>query len=145
MPTLLYSCHYRSEKTLRMEPMQNAFYVCSSAALGKIKILAGLLPIPIITLGALYLHDCPKQPNIPIYLVVGGVVCLLICILSFFSSGQQDLCKGALCSACKFILYLFGFCWFIAGSVWVYTIFPPNYESPHQEDYSYTACVFINI
>ncbi|KAG7464634.1 hypothetical protein MATL_G00167670 [Megalops atlanticus] len=119
-----------------MDPVRNSFFVSASSGLGYIKILISLLHIAMIALGALHLHDCPKQPYIPIYLIVGGVFWLLVNILSFSGCSQAgEGVLGALCTACNFLLYLFLFCWFITGSVWVYTIFPPNYESPSKEDY----------
>ena len=30
------------------------------------------LPLGMITIGSIHLHDCPAQPNLPIFLIVAG-------------------------------------------------------------------------
>ena len=35
--------------------------------------LTVILPVSMIIIGAIHLHDCPVEPNIPKYLIVGGV------------------------------------------------------------------------
>ena len=36
-----------------------------------ISIVLGL-PLSLITIGSIHLHDCPAQPNIPVFLIVAG-------------------------------------------------------------------------
>ncbi|XP_071316100.1 transmembrane protein 272-like [Trachinotus anak] len=68
-----------------------------------------------LTVGAVFYSDCPRQPLIPVYLVVTGVILLLGC-----------------CVKCniifRYLVSLFFFCWFIAGNVWIYSIYEPNYN-----------------
>ncbi|XP_048885846.1 zgc:103586 isoform X2 [Brienomyrus brachyistius] len=121
-----------------MEPVENALHVGGSSCIGYMGILPGLLPLSTIALGSMHINDCPKQPYIPIYLLVFGLVGLLLQV-------QYFLCKcctqcnnpvvESLSTACRVLLCLFAVCWLITGSVWIYSIFPPNYESPRKPDY----------
>ncbi|XP_074479861.1 transmembrane protein 272-like isoform X2 [Sebastes fasciatus] len=81
---------------------------------------------PGVIIGAMYQHDCPRQPYIPIYLLVMGIVSLVLNVLSILpccaNFGNQSKAWGCLVS-------LFFFCWFIAGNVWIYSIYEPNYNN----------------
>ncbi|XP_044282724.1 transmembrane protein 272-like [Varanus komodoensis] len=97
-------------------------------ALGK--VLFAALPVAGIAIGATYLGQCPRQPLLPVYLVVLGSVVLLLLLLSCTpcedGTGQPSACARCCQGSC--ILFLF--CWFIAGNVWIYPIYPPDYEDP---------------
>uniref|UniRef100_A0A8B9HGA5 Uncharacterized protein n=1 Tax=Astyanax mexicanus TaxID=7994 RepID=A0A8B9HGA5_ASTMX len=74
---------------------------------------------------AVYLNECPQQHYIPVYLVVCGVFCIgpaLLCCL--------PCCPGldVFCIIWNGLVAVFMFCWFITGSVWIYSIYPPNYN-----------------
>nr|XP_023688227.1 uncharacterized protein LOC111854478 isoform X4 [Paramormyrops kingsleyae] len=121
-----------------MEPVGNAFYVGGSSWKGYMNILPALLPLSMIALGSLHINDCPKQPYIPIYLLVFGVVGILLQVQYFlgkFCTQCQNPVAEWLSTGCRLLLCLFAVCWLITGSVWVYSIFPPNYESPRKPDY----------
>ncbi|XP_059211401.1 transmembrane protein 272-like [Centropristis striata] len=99
-----------------------------------------LCPIPIaqVALGVIHLDDCPRQHNIPIYLIVVGIfflvqVVVTVVVLSLLSCTQEPeegpsspLSRAYLVwnSLASFFL----FCWFIAGNVWIYSIYQPNYN-----------------
>ncbi|XP_067325548.1 transmembrane protein 272-like [Anolis sagrei] len=97
-------------------------------------ILSSLLPITGIVLGALYLDQCPRQPLVPIYLLVLSAVSLLLLLLGCVSckEGGSDWPR-ALAHHLRVTCLLFLSAWFIAGSVWVYSIYPPDFEAkgPH--------------
>uniref|UniRef100_A0A8C1FRF1 Uncharacterized protein n=2 Tax=Cyprinus carpio TaxID=7962 RepID=A0A8C1FRF1_CYPCA len=84
--------------------------------------------------GAIYLHDCQKQPYIPIYLLVSGGFALVLGLLSCLpctqepEDGTQSL-LSSLCTAWNSLVSLFLFCWFIAGNVWIYSIYQPDYNT----------------
>ncbi|XP_061565552.1 transmembrane protein 272-like [Cololabis saira] len=84
------------------------------------KIICCILPIAQIAIGAVYLHDCPRQPYIPIYLIVFGVLGVLNAVL--------PILPNTLCMALNSLMSLLLFCWFIAGNVWIYSIYQPNYD-----------------
>ncbi|XP_072542911.1 transmembrane protein 272-like [Salminus brasiliensis] len=83
------------------------------------------VPVPIaqIVIGAVYLSECPEQHYIPLYLVVLGVFGLLA-LFSCLPCSQNILCY-----VWNGLVFAFIICWFISGSVWIYSIYPPNYNS----------------
>uniref|UniRef100_A0A3Q1EQ66 Uncharacterized LOC110968208 n=1 Tax=Acanthochromis polyacanthus TaxID=80966 RepID=A0A3Q1EQ66_9TELE len=83
--------------------------------------------------GAVYLHDCPQQHYIPIYLIVLGVFSLVLALLSCLPCAEDptDGTSNPLSHVSKAwngLVSLFLLCWFIAGSVWIYSIYQPNYD-----------------
>ncbi|XP_068116479.1 transmembrane protein 272-like [Hyperolius riggenbachi] len=69
-----------------------------------------------ISKGASDLNHCKIQPMIPIYLIVAGsgqLLFLLLLLLYFLSEKATIVIEG--------ILIFFLFCWFIAGSYWVFS------------------------
>uniref|UniRef100_A0A3Q1FF77 Uncharacterized protein n=1 Tax=Acanthochromis polyacanthus TaxID=80966 RepID=A0A3Q1FF77_9TELE len=69
--------------------------------------------------------DCPLQPYIPIYLIVGGTFSLLVPLLSCLSCAKKP---APLYLVWNLLVSSFVFAWFIAGNVWIYSIYPPNYN-----------------
>lgn len=70
--------------------------------------------------GAVYLNECPRQPYIPIYLIVVGVFGLVLAVLSCLPCAQEpeDGTTNPLsqvCMAWNSLTSFFLFCWFIAG------------------------------
>ncbi|XP_031440907.1 transmembrane protein 272-like [Clupea harengus] len=92
------------------------------------QIIGSLVPFLLITLGLIHLHNCPKEPMVPIYVIVGSAFFL---VLQLFA-----LCgHGTLCIIASIPILVFLFCWLIAGSVYVYGAFQPDYESRHSPEY----------
>nr|XP_015196236.1 PREDICTED: uncharacterized protein LOC107076615 isoform X3 [Lepisosteus oculatus]XP_015196237.1 PREDICTED: uncharacterized protein LOC107076615 isoform X3 [Lepisosteus oculatus]XP_015196238.1 PREDICTED: uncharacterized protein LOC107076615 isoform X3 [Lepisosteus oculatus] len=97
------------------------------------KIIMIALPIAQIVIGTLYLHDCPSQRYIPIYLLVTGVFSVVLSLLSCLPCAKEEEEGGSssmlssLCTTWNSLTSLFLFCWFIAGNVWIYSIYQPNY------------------
>ncbi|XP_075868336.1 transmembrane protein 272-like [Nelusetta ayraudi] len=81
-----------------------------------------------IIVGGTQLHHCPVQPYIPIYLIVLGVMGILSLILTFCASTRKSRKSCILSSTALCIVHFFNFCWLIAGSVWTYPIYPPDYR-----------------
>jgi len=72
--------------------------------------------------GALFLHDCPVERLIPIYLLVGGSVALFANMAGFVQSicyhkdpDSEWRCLGYCCSVLQSLISCFMFAWFIAG------------------------------
>ncbi|XP_072542913.1 transmembrane protein 272-like [Salminus brasiliensis] len=101
----------------------------------RISILLSLLPVVIIGLGAKHIFDCPKQPMVPMYLLVGGVACLCLQICPIFYCRPSDGSPILPCRILNSLLLLFCSIWFITGSVFVYMAYQPNYESRHSVEY----------
>ncbi|XP_078525680.1 transmembrane protein 272-like isoform X2 [Lissotriton helveticus] len=96
--------------------------------------IAAGISIADISVGSVYFHDCPAQYLITYYLIISGVTSLLLLILSFFLHGN-----GAwfyyLYTVFKVIFGLFQLAFFIAGNVWIYSIYAPNYTDPTAANY----------
>uniref|UniRef100_A0A8C4GW78 Uncharacterized protein n=1 Tax=Dicentrarchus labrax TaxID=13489 RepID=A0A8C4GW78_DICLA len=90
------------------------YFVClpsvCTAAIFNIMLLAGGV------VGVVFISDCPRQPFIPIYLLMMGVNSLLFWRFEKFNT-----------SFCYLVFSVF-FIWFIVGNVLVYSIYEPNYN-----------------
>lgn len=98
------------------------------------KVLGCVFNITHISIGAVYLDECPRKPNIPIYLVVMGVFGLMLSLLSCLpcvEAKEGEVSKSVIQFACSIwnsLVTCFIICWFICGNVWVYRIYEPIYE-----------------
>uniref|UniRef100_A0A8C4GWA0 Si:dkey-19b23.12 n=1 Tax=Dicentrarchus labrax TaxID=13489 RepID=A0A8C4GWA0_DICLA len=97
------------------------------------KLFLCVMPIAQIAIGAVHLDDCPRQHYIPIYLIVAGVFGLVLALLACLPCAQQpkDGTTNPLsrvCATWNSLTSCFLFCWFIAGNVWIYSIYEPNYN-----------------
>ncbi|KAM9425381.1 transmembrane protein 272-like isoform 1-T3 [Pholidichthys leucotaenia] len=106
----------------------------SSLILVFTKVIFCIMPIAQIAIGAKYLEDCPVEPHIPIYLIVLGVFSLVLSLLSCLPCAQdkEDGTTNPLsriCTTWNTLSSVFLFCWFIAGNVWIYSIYEPNYKN----------------
>ncbi|XP_061675056.1 transmembrane protein 272-like [Syngnathoides biaculeatus] len=80
-----------------------------------------------IGLGAAHLALCPAQPRIPVYLLVLGVSSLLALSGTYCRCVWDAGAVSTLGTACTALLHIFTFCWFVAGSTWVYGAYPPSF------------------
>ncbi|KAF5284579.1 hypothetical protein FQR65_LT02405 [Abscondita terminalis] len=91
-----------------------------------------VIPICMIVMGSIYLHECPQGEYIPIYLLVGGIFGILKQLLHLSSRVRQSDVEREeeqlRQSPTQTILNCFMLGWFIIGSVWVYKEFEPNYD-----------------
>ncbi|XP_053305755.1 uncharacterized protein LOC128468002 [Spea bombifrons] len=90
-----------------------------------------LLSIVMTVFGALFINFCPIQPNVPIFLIVAGVVHFMIIILQPLKRSWFETPSFILQS----VLVLFYFCWLIAGCVWVFSI--ANIYQGYCDEYLY--------
>ncbi|KAK2830473.1 hypothetical protein Q5P01_018404 [Channa striata] len=97
-------------------------------------IIWWMIMIAAVGIGATHLSRCPVQSYIPIYLIVLGASSLFSLSLTYTKNTWKDGAVYILSTVCVSLLHLFSFCWFIAGSVWVYSVYPPNY-SPEGDQY----------
>ncbi|XP_063412963.1 transmembrane protein 272-like [Mytilus trossulus] len=102
--------------------------VCNSVIATVFLVVSITVPIAAIVIGGLYLHDCPKQKYIPIYLIVFGAFSIVKALSSLRdkckasnNAGEQEENKPK--GACDAIIGLFLCIWFMLGSVWVYTTY----------------------
>ncbi|XP_051284815.1 transmembrane protein 272-like [Dicentrarchus labrax] len=79
-----------------------------------------------LVIGAMYQFDCPRQRYIPVYLLVMGVITLLLVALNLLPCTAAGFGNNSeLWSA---LVSLFFVCWFIAGNVWIYSIYEHDYN-----------------
>lgn len=88
-----------------------------------------VLPISMIIIGITYIHDCPVQPRIPIYLIVLGFFQMLECCgrlgykcVQTQNTQQRNAWRERYRR--KDPLVYFVIVWFIIGSMWVYQTNP---------------------
>ena len=82
------------------------------------------VPIATICMGALHKDECPMEPWIPIFMMVGGAVSLVTILLTMIITAAKSAEKtGVVMGATVLmaIVGLFTFGWYIAGSVWVFS------------------------
>ncbi|XP_064489763.1 transmembrane protein 272-like isoform X2 [Ornithodoros turicata] len=114
--------------------------ICGSVIVLILTLVLGVLQIAGIVIGALHLNDCPVQRFIPIFLVTGGSIGIVNAILSGCkrrrSSGDDDESGTSLgLTCCTSIIQCFLVGWFIAGCVWVYGNYLPNFDDPSNPKY----------
>merc|ERR1712183_236949 len=86
--------------------------------------LFSAIPIAMICMGALHKDQCPMEPWIPIFMIVGGAVSLVTMILGIMLTAAKASDKGGVVIGVTILLALVGlftFGWYIAGSVWVFS------------------------
>lgn len=100
---------------------------CFSILLGSLActISLGILlavPISMIVIGTIYLHDCPAERMIPIYLIVAGCFGLVSGLISLCKSvnSRDNPDNSSSTLGPEQLINTFLFAWFIAGNVWVY-------------------------
>lgn len=91
-----------------------------------------VIPICMIVIGSIYLHECPQGEYIPVYLLVGGIFGILKQLLHLSARVRQTEVEREeehlRQSPTQTLLNCFMLGWFIIGSVWVYKEFEPNYD-----------------
>ncbi|KAM9738455.1 transmembrane protein 272-like [Menidia menidia] len=98
------------------------------ATLVVVNFIWWMVMIVAIGVGATHLNNCPVQPNIPIYLIVMGATSILSLSVTYNISKNKESAINILLTACMTVLHIFSFSWLIAGTCWVYNIYPPNYS-----------------
>nr|XP_054755452.1 transmembrane protein 272-like [Lytechinus pictus] len=108
--------------------------------------LAILLAIPIamVAIGSVYIHECPAQHFIPLYLIVMGLATILKASIDqkarcqrarLPQEEQEEFTPNPLEYGLSKLLSLFIIAFFIAGSVWIYQIYRPNTIDSSSYDY----------
>ncbi|XP_050708103.1 uncharacterized protein LOC126993241 isoform X2 [Eriocheir sinensis] len=102
-----------------------------------------VIPVMMIIVGSLKMNDCPAQPYIPVYLVVGGVMGVAKNLLGIQGRLHHPLTdeeahvpipwhrRLQFGGAINFFLTV----WFVMGCVWVYRIYKPNYTDRNTREF----------
>ncbi|XP_061815064.1 transmembrane protein 272 [Nerophis lumbriciformis] len=104
----------------------------STPVLVGVKVLLCIVPIAQIAVGAAHLDDCPRQHLIPVYLIIAGLFFAMLVLMVCLPCARQPENEppNPLCLFClgwTALTALFLVAWFIAGNVWIYSIYEPNY------------------
>lgn len=90
-----------------------------------------IIPFTMIIIGVTYLGDCPVEKYIPVYLIVGGIFGAVKNMINFRSrcrTGEGESGDSLPQKPHDNILNCFLLIWFIAGCVWIYRVYEPEYE-----------------
>lgn len=108
-----------------------------------------VIPVSMIIIGSLHLNDCPVEPNIPIFLIVGGSFSVLKYILNLGSArknrrsnnvnggGENNSNEPPPTHPGQYLINCFLCAWFITGCVWVYRVYPPMVTETQPDDAFY--------
>ncbi|XP_078527552.1 transmembrane protein 272-like [Lissotriton helveticus] len=101
------------------------------------KVLTVMVAVASITMGSVYFRDCPAQYLIPYYLIISGASSVLLLFLASLPCGYNSDPPEAsvLMVASQGLLVLFKIAFFIAGNVWIYSIYSPNYTNHAAANY----------
>ncbi|XP_059140894.1 transmembrane protein 272-like [Physella acuta] len=97
------------------------------------------IPVSMIVIGAIFLHACPVERMIPIYLIVAGCfgcakyVFNLVQRWRHSNRGKEEDKKT--CNLIEQLVNCFLFAWFIAGSVYIYRIYNEVSYDPLNKDH----------
>ncbi|KAB0797239.1 hypothetical protein PPYR_08233 [Photinus pyralis] len=111
-------------------------------AAGTFYLIYVVLNTVMLCVGIITAQDCPINPKIPIYLAVAGAVGIVSKLLPFINYKLQLNVLQWI----AYLLYVFEFAWMIAGSVWIYSIYQPNYhpsEGPHCDKTAYLLAFWL--
>eukprot|EP00096_Caligus_rogercresseyi_P010103 TRINITY_DN3565_c0_g2_i4.p1 TRINITY_DN3565_c0_g2~~TRINITY_DN3565_c0_g2_i4.p1 ORF type:complete len:155 (+),score=15.00 TRINITY_DN3565_c0_g2_i4:648-1112(+) len=100
-----------------------------------------IIPICMIVIGSLYFNQCPAEPYIPIFLILGGS----LSVFKYFLGVTARLCFRGRDNTrdhnrvrhAQSLITFFLCGWFIGGCVWVYRIYWPNFEPRFLGDTDY--------
>jgi len=102
-----------------------------------------MVPVCMIIIGAIHLHDCPVEPCIPIFLIVGGSFSVLKYILNVATTASRrrstDSNEPPPAHPGQYLINCFLCAWFITGCVWVYRIYPPRLIETASDDPEYPS------
>lgn len=87
-------------------------------------ILFLLLNGIMLSVGIIKREDCPIQPKIPLYLMVAGAIGIISKLVPLINLKLQWRIVDVLTS----LIYLFEYIWVILGSVWIYSLYKPNFN-----------------
>ncbi|XP_064483240.1 uncharacterized protein LOC135396137 [Ornithodoros turicata] len=125
--------------------MSRALTIVSSSVLFTAFLaIFSVVPLLMLIIGVQYLEECPKEPNIPLYLLIGGAFGLIkVGTLLYnqvrrrryerldegLSEGDIDeLWSSTSSKITEYALTLFLLVWFGMGNYWVLRIYKPRYE-----------------
>ncbi|XP_065221307.1 uncharacterized protein LOC135846251 isoform X2 [Planococcus citri] len=135
-----------------------------TAVVTVILVFFTLLSLIMLIMGVNDIRECPLEPKIPLYLIVGGCFGLLQLIWVLWrqvrslryerlnprdlshTNSDEMLAASIAIKIGSFLLFAFLVVWFVFGNYWILHIYPPNYDSTnlyHPKDWcSKTLYIF---
>ncbi|CAH1636301.1 unnamed protein product [Spodoptera littoralis] len=124
-------------KDANMEASGTVDFICRAAKIMNRTILMTVflvflstLPVLMVIMGVHYIRDCPAQPRIPVYMIVGGImggagICWLLFaqLVNRNSNTSASVVEKILAS----LLSIFLLVWFAFGNYWTLQIMWPDY------------------
>ncbi|ELT88750.1 hypothetical protein CAPTEDRAFT_188868 [Capitella teleta] len=113
-------------------------------------ILNLLVSIATISIGAIFVNDCPRQHMIPIYLIVTGC-CIFIrtfrcvvglCIASIYDNPNEVTPQKLPRKALDVFLVVFPLSWLLSGSIWVFSTHKDYQDSDPSQDSFCASALF---
>ncbi len=103
-------------------------------------LVGNAISIAAIIVGAMRIDMCPIQPKVPVYLIVAGSLGVAISLFqaAYFILAMRDLDTDSTDKCFVYIhiiLTLVSFGWFIAGCVWVFKVWKPDYDPTSGAEY----------
>ncbi|XP_046374194.2 transmembrane protein 272-like [Haliotis rufescens] len=101
---------------------------CSNTVAVISAVVCLVVPIFMISMGKIHKDECPAEKYISIYLIVGGSAAIAFIVLRLLvkmwcpKPGKSHLCD-IISTITSLTIALFMFAWFIAGSVWIYSLY----------------------
>jgi len=91
-----------------------------------------VIPVAMIVIGSVYFNDCPAEPYIPIFLIVGGAFSVFKYLIGVLSRVRRVETRSEQdpppTHPAQSLITFFLCGWFITGCVWVYRIYWPKSE-----------------
>ncbi|XP_026284091.1 uncharacterized protein LOC113210347 [Frankliniella occidentalis] len=104
-------------------------------------LLGASVPYIAILVGAIWRDDCPANRNIPMHLIVSGVVTSILHLSTSIDMARKlSYLKDSQKPAIFSLLSLFMFIWMILGCVWTFGIYTPEYDYGQYWPYSAGYC-----
>ncbi|KAG5852359.1 hypothetical protein ANANG_G00061560 [Anguilla anguilla] len=140
--------------------LEKACHRCLSQVASNACFVFGLfaflaLPLTMAYVGVKTIDDCPAQPMIPLYLLVGGIVgSLKVMLLLYDIARMRSLISKSVVIGdddedeypwrqnshryqVHMVLSAFLFIWFILGNYWVFSVYVPNFIPPFHRPHEY--------
>ncbi|MCI4377386.1 hypothetical protein PGIGA_G00202990 [Pangasianodon gigas] len=102
--------------------------VCKSLIV-LLNLIAWMLLVTAVGLGAIHFSECPIQPYIPIYLIIIGGCGIILLMLAYWTNTLHEGFWCQICILSIICISVFSIAWFLTGTVWIYSIYPPNFNS----------------
>lgn len=96
------------------------------------------IPICMIVIGSIHYNDCPAEPYIPLFLIVGGAFSVfkyLIGVITRIRQGDSNSQEPPQPHPAQSLITCFLCGWFITGCVWVYRVYKPNFDDEESSSY----------